>query len=177
MKTIQELQNLRTELIQQMIQDINEKFDALIYNLQMEQHEIENNVCGQVAEVRACEVLYPLTVSAGVFKGEKPIGVCFGDGRRVAVTKWKQVATVILQECNRDIDCHNRLMQLRDTVKGRDRILLGSEIGKMRSPMKIDDNLYIETHYDAESLIRILTTRILDPINFNYNNIKIAIRN
>ena len=36
--------------------------------------------------------------------------------------------------------------------------------GKMRSPVKIGEALFVETHYDTETLLRILTTRILDEV-------------
>ena len=47
----------------------------------------------------------------------------------------------------------------------------------MRSPLKIEDNLYVETHYDTETLLKILTTRILDVIGYDYRDITITVRN
>ena len=55
-------------------------------------------------------------------------------------------------------------------------MLLGSEEGKMRSPVKIDEALYVETHYDAETLMRILTTRILDAVDYDYSGVQIAVQ-
>ena len=46
----------------------------------------------------------------------------------------------------------------------------------MRSPVQIDEALYVETHYDTETLLRILTTRILDEVGYDYSKIKIAVR-
>ncbi len=54
--------------------------------------------------------------------------------------------------------------------------MLGSETGKMRSPVKIKEALFVETHYDAETLLRILTTRILDEVDYDYSNIQIAVK-
>ena len=59
---------------------------------------------------------------------------------------------------------------------GRNRVLLGSEKGQMRSPVKIDEALYVETHYDAETLLRILTTRILDAVGYDYGRIQISVK-
>ena len=67
-------------------------------------------------------------------------------------------------------------MDLRGKILGRNRVLLGSEVGKMRSPIKIDEALYAETHYDAETLLRILTTRILDAVDYDYSGIRIAVQ-
>lgn len=34
----------------------------------------------------------------------------------------------------------------------------------------------METHYDAETLMRILTTRILDVVGYDYDKIQIRLR-
>lgn len=68
------------------------------------------------------------------------------------------------------------LMDLRGKILGRNRVLLGSETGKMRSPVKIGEALFVETHYDTETLLRILTTRILDEVGYDYGKIQIAVR-
>ncbi len=66
MDTIKELQNFRTELIQ----DINVRIDRIIQQLRTEQDSVE-----RIAEVREYESIYPLTASTGIFKGKKPTGV------------------------------------------------------------------------------------------------------
>lgn len=81
-----------------------------------------------------------------------------------------------LKDCCKDRDKHQALMDLRGKILGRNRVLLGSETGKMRSPIKIDEALYVETHYDAETLLRILTTRILDAVGYDYSGIRIAVQ-
>ena len=68
------------------------------------------------------------------------------------------------------------LLNLRGKILGRNRVLLGSDTGKMRSPVKIMDALYVETHYDAETLLRILTTRILDEVGYDYSRIQVAVK-
>lgn len=168
MDTIQELQIFRTQLIQ----EINVKFDDMIQQLRVAQGGL-----GQVAEVREYESVYPLTAPPAIFKGKKPTGVRFPDGTRENVPTWKKTVEVILVKCNRNSENHRLLMGLRDRVSGRDRVFLGSQKESMRSPVKIDENLYIETHYDTETLLRILTTRILNVINYDYSGITIAIRN
>ena len=85
----------------------------------------------------------------------------------------------ILQRCNADPEKHVALMNLRGKISGRERVLLSNKPkpGTMRSPLQIDENLYVETHYDTETLLRILTTRILNPVDYDYSKISIAIRN
>ena len=46
----------------------------------------------------------------------------------------------------------------------------------MRSPVKIGEALFVETHYDTETLLRILTTRILDEVGYDCGKIQIAVR-
>ncbi len=81
-----------------------------------------------------------------------------------------------LKDCCRDPEKHQAIMNLRGKILGRNRVLVGSETGKMRSPVKIDEALFVETHYDAETLLRILTTRILDVVGYDYSKIQVAVR-
>lgn len=82
----------------------------------------------------------------------------------------------LLKGCCKDSGQRQALINLRGKVLGRNRVLLESETGKMRSPVKIDEALYVETHYDAETLMRILTTRILDMVDYDYSGVRIAIK-
>lgn len=168
MDTIQELQNFRTQLIQ----EINLYFDGMIQKLRTEQ--MPNS---SVAEVREYESIYPLSATTGIFKGKKPTGVRFPDGTRVDVPTWKKVVEVILQRCNSNPSNHRELEKLCGKVSGRERVFLANKCDNMRSPIEIDHNIFVETHYDTETLLRIITTRILDPIQYDYSGITIAIRN
>lgn len=169
MNTIQELQKLREELIR----EIDEKFDWIIDEVKKESVPSRQK---ESRKPRNYEIIYPLNVGAGIFKGKRPIGVIFADGCRTENPTWKSVAEELLKDCCKDSDQRQALMDLRGKVLGRNRVLLGSETGKMRSPVKIDEALYIETHYDAETLMRILTTRILDMVGYDYSKIRIAVK-
>ena len=82
-----------------------------------------------------------------------------------------------MKRCNDDAEKHNVLMELRRRVQGRSRQLLGNGAAGMRSPIKIDRGLYMEAHYDTESLLRIMKVRILDTVGYDYSGIQVAIRN
>ena len=123
------------------------------------------------------ENTYSLNAELSIFKGKKPTGVIFAGGKRVDVPTWKKAVEEILKDCNSDRGRHQKLMALRGKVQGRDRVLLGSENKTMRSPLKIADDLYVETHYDTETLLRIVTTRILSAVAYDYSEIRIAVRN
>ena len=46
----------------------------------------------------------------------------------------------------------------------------------MRRQVKIDVGLFVDTHYVGETLLRILTTRILDEVGYDYSKIQIAVK-
>ena len=169
MNVVQELQVLREELIR----EIDEKIEQMVKKLQS-----ENQTSSEKKRVQAGEYesVYPLNVGTGIYKGKRPTGVIFDDGTRKECPTWKKVTEEILKDCCKDSEKHQALMNLRGKILGRNRVLLGSETGKMRSPVKIDEPLYVETHYDAETLLRILTTRMLDEIDYDYSKIQIAVK-
>ena len=123
------------------------------------------------------EAIYPLLIDPGIFKGKKPTGIIFGESERVNVGTWKKVFQEILKRCNDNTEMHVKLMNLRGKVSGRDRVLLSDEAKGMRSPLMVSENLYVETHYDTETLLRILVTRILNAVDYDCSKIYIAIRN
>lgn len=172
MNTIQELQSLRTELIR----EIDEKIGQLIQKIKENPTSEADISPGQNIE-RTYESIYPFHVGTGIFKGKHPTGVIFADGTREDVPTWKKVFEVILKHCNKDPERHRVLMELRGKLLGRNRVLVGSEKGTMRSPVKIDRALYAETHYDTETLLKILTTRILTAVDYDYTGIRIAVKN
>ena len=169
MDVVRELQTLKEELIR----EIDEKIEQVIKELGTEK---QREPQGKMAAEKPYESIYPLSVGMGVFKGKRPAGVILSDGKRRESPTWKKVVEEILKDCNRDRVKHQALMDLRGKIMGRNRVLLGSETGKMRSPIKIDEALYVETHYDAETLLRILTTRILNVVDYDYSDIRIAVR-
>jgi hypothetical protein len=71
-----------------------------------------------------------------VFVDKKPAAVLFGDER--------QVVGIILARCNSEH--HERLMYPRDKIHGKVRTILSASASGMRRPLKIDDNMYVETH-------------------------------
>lgn len=169
MDSIKELEQLREELIR----EIDEKIGQLIKHLKKESPNAEP---APGSAQRNYEVIYPLTAGAGIFKGKRPIGILFDDGRRIEVPTWKRLMEELLKDCCKKPLHRQALMDLRGKVLGRNRVLLGSEEGKMRSPVKIDEALYVETHYDTETLLRILTERLLDVIGYDYSKIRIAVK-
>jgi len=165
MDTIREVKMAQAYLTQ----EIGRVFDDLVKKLQSTD-EVELN------GIKTYETMYPLSTDSALFKGKRPTCVLFGTERVVAYT-WKNVFKIVILQCNADTEKHKALMDLRGKVLGRERILLSDEPGRMYRPFQIDKKLYAETHYDTESLLRILLHRILDEVGFDYSNISVGVKN
>lgn len=163
MNIIKEIREKQNELVIM----INSTFDELIRKVEKLEMQNDEFECEY-------ETIYPITNTAG-FKGRKPIAIIY-KGKRQTTPTWKSVVNEILQEVIKDETMKNRLMSLRDKLLGRVRKRLSKNEEGMRSPIKIYDNLYIETHYDAETLIKLLI-EILEEISYEYNDIKVVIKN
>lgn len=132
---------------------------------------------GIVEPVQRYETILPFDTDEAVFTGRRPMGVIFPNGHREPIPSWKKVFEVILKDCNRDPEMHVTLMNLRENIFGRNRVLLGRTPEGMHSPAKIDEGLFAETHYDVVMLMRILKTRFLRPVGYDFSQIKIVLRN
>ena len=149
--------------------EIKKTFEDLVKQLQ-------NADAGEVLSPRTYETIYPISADPAIFKGTTPTCVLFGNKRTVAHT-WKNVFKLLILQCNADSGKHKELMELRNKVLGRERILLSDTPHGMRRPFQIDKRMYAETHYDTESLLRILLYRILDEVGFDYGNISVGVKN
>ena len=168
MDIIKELEAMR----KRMVQEINTEFDLLIERAVSEGLTMEAS-----AEEEAYESVYPLTAGTKIFKGTKPTNVIFADGTRVHVATWKQVVGAVMEQCLQAEQNKQKLMGLVGNISGRKRMLLANTGKDMRSPLKLCKGLFMETHYDTETLLNVLTTRILGAIQYDYSKIQITIRN
>ena len=122
------------------------------------------------------ELTFPLTIDPNLFIGKKPIAVLFCD-ERVEVKTWREVYTTILKRCNSNPRHHETMMELRGRLAGKIRVFLSDSPKTMRNPVKVDEEMYAESHYGAATLIHILTIRILKPVGFDYSNIRVVLKN
>lgn len=163
MNLIKEIREKQNELIFM----INSTFEDLvkkIEKIEIKESEFESEY----------ETIYPITNTTGL-KGKKPIAIIY-NGKRQTTPTWKSVVNNILKEVIKDETMKDRILSLRDKLLGRVRKRLSDTDDDMRSPLKIDHNLYIETHYDTETLIRLLL-EILEDISYDYNDIQVVIKN
>lgn len=172
MNLIQELTTLCATL-----QSLYETTDQLIAYCRRNGLSVNSSGENTAESLPTFESVYPLCMEPGFFKGKSVVAVIFPDGVRIETPTWKALAKVVMKRCNDDAGKHTALMELRNRVQGRRRQLLGNGSAGMRSPIKIDRGLYMESHYDTESLLRIMKTRILDAVGYDYSGIQVAIRN
>lgn len=159
------------EARKRILDEVNAEFDLLLKRVS----QSEKTECPE-QQKSPYEIQYPLIAGPKLFKGKKPTGVILND-KRIDVRTWKQVVEVILMDCISNDTYKKALIDNADKVSGKKRILLSRQDNEMRSPLKICNELYIETHYDTETLLNILMTRVLSPIGYDYSNIIITIRN
>ena len=168
MEIITELEALRKRIIQ----EVNTEFDRII-----ERATTENLTVSIPVTEAPYESRYPLTAGAKIFKGTKPTNVIFGDNTRVHVSTWKHVVSNVMERCLADENNERKLRELSDNISGRKRMLLSKTGADMRSPLELCKGLYMETHYDTETLLNVLTIRILGAIQYDYSDIQVTIRN
>ena len=85
----------------------------------------------------------------------------------------KKAVKIILEECNRQPQMHERLMRISGIVSGRQRVILGKNPQEMDVPLEIDKGLYFEAKFDTEALIRMMCEKVLNPIGYDYTRITI----
>jgi len=167
MDIIKELEAMRKRIIQ----EINMEIDLLIERAKSEGLTMDTPIFEE-----AYESTFPLAAGSKIFKGTKPTNVIFPDGTCIHVSTWKQVVDVIMTQCLSDPIHKKRLLDLCGNISGRKRVLLSNTSLGMRSPLLLCEHLFMETHYDTETLLNVLTFRILDAIQYDYTGIQIAIR-
>lgn len=141
------MEQIREELIQM----ANRKCDAM---LQMYQDDSQM----MTSEQRLTEDKLAWIAPAAL-KGKQPIGLKFASGESVKTPTWKSVVQTIMQHCNSQPEKHERFMQLRGKVAGRQRVIFGEFSEKMDVPLKINENLYFEGKFDMEAILTIMAKR------------------
>jgi len=116
-----------------------------------------------------------LAAHPSMFVGKKPVAVII-DGKRIPVNSWSKVYKEVLQDCIKDPARHKLLMELRGRIAGQQRVFISASPDSMTRPLEISEELYAEVHYGSETLMHILTIRVLKPLGYDYSNIKIEIK-
>ena len=81
----------------------------------------------------------------------------------------KGMVKQLLQDCNSEPKMHYGLVQLADTLYHDGRLLLGSNTEQMIEPIKIDDELYLESGFDNAKLLDIVKDKVFSPLGYDCN--------
>ena len=117
----------------------------------------------------------PLSAMPACFKGRKPIAIVYPDGTEVYASNWRQLARQLLSGCAEDEIMHGRLQDICGKVFGRDRLLLSDSGEGMDAPINFCPGMYLEGKFDTESLLKVITGRIFDPIGYDYRGIRLRV--
>lgn len=161
MDYIEMVEKVREELLQ----EVNRRCDALIRNYQEEEQGISSRPENQKRILA--------WVSPATLKGKKPVSLTFASGETIATPTWKKVVQTILKHCNEQPDMHERLIQLRGKVFGRQRTILGKFPERMDVPIQIDKDLYFEAKFDTEALLTMMERKVLEPVGYDFSGIRI----
>ena len=153
MDYIELIEEVRAELLQV----VNQRCDDMI---QMYQHREPYSR----SEIRSRECRLGRTLPS-MLKGKRPVSVTFASGETVETPTWKKAVQTILKHCNGQLDMHERLMQLRGKVFGRQRTILGKDPEGMDVPIQIDKDLYFEAKFDTEALLEGYKDLLIYPLS------------
>lgn len=153
------------EVREELLQIVNQRCDDMI---QMYQN---GEPCNH-SEIRSRECRLGW-ISPSVLKGKRPVSLTFASGETIETPTWKRAVQTILKHCNGQPDMHERLMQLRGKVFGRQRTILGKDPAGMDVPVQIDKDLYFEAKFDTEALLTMLEKKVLEPVGYDFSGIVI----
>jgi len=109
------------------------------------------------------------------FIGTKPITVLFGE-ERVDVRHWSGVYKAIYERVNQDPQAREDLLYLRNKASGKVRVFISDSPAGMTKPIKVDDEIFVESHYGVETMCHIMLDCILRYVRYDISNIKIILR-
>ncbi len=70
-----------------------------------------------------------------------------------------------------------RLEMIRGKVFGRNRLLFSDSGRGMDVPLEVYPNMFLESKFDTETLLKVITKRIFDPIGYDYSGIRLKVEN
>ncbi len=152
------------------IESVRKKLhDTVDYNVDRLIERLKNNEPKELFEDNRTLNMY------SYLKGKKPIAVKLPSGEIMPARTWKNVAEIVLKDCNSNQECHNRLLELCDKVAGRNRMILGSTTADMVRPIEIDKGIYFESYFDTEYLLKMMCERVLKFANYDYSKIRVDV--
>ena len=155
------------EMLEQVRRDLHEMVDREVNGLL---HRLEFG-----ESVEQTDFTLPLTTMPAYFKGKKPVSVINPDGTEIPTGTWLKVAQQLLNDCATDEQMRDRLYNLRDMVSGKNRRIFSSTPEGMNKPIEFYDDMFFEGKFDTETMLKVITTRIFEPIGYDYHRIGIKV--
>ena len=171
MPTIQEMKTLK-DTVERMLTAGNDalgKIDRIIAAMEAQESHREPTP-------RSYEYFSNLSVPFSYFKGKKPTGIIFPNGERKTLGTWRQVVVELMKDCISDPIRKTKLLNLRGLASGRNRVLIDREPSRMRGPVQIEPELYIECHYDTQVLLHVAIDLLLRNADYDCSQIKVALK-
>jgi hypothetical protein len=122
------------------------------------------------------ERVYALkTAPASRFIGKKPAAVVFGN-ERVDVKKWTDVYRLVYERVSQSPQGRYDLMSLRNRAGGKVRVFISDSPVGMTRPLKVDEEIFVETHYGVETMFHIMVDCVLKYVRYDLSNVKVIIK-
>ena len=156
--------------VEKIREELHETVDREIdgFLLRLENGELLESKSGLEREI-------PLSAMPAYFKGKKPVAVLYPDGTEAAAPTWKKAAVHLLQHCAEDPEMLERLKEMQGKVFGRNRLLFGSDGNGMDSPLEFYPGMFLESKFDTETLLKVITKRIFDAVGYDYSGIRLRV--
>ena len=158
-----EMQEYAEQIRRELHETVDRQIDAFL-------NRMEN---GETVSTPETEL--PLSAMVAYFKGKKPVAVVYPDGTEVPVPTWKKAAVYLLRHCAEDEQMRGRLEGIRGKVFGKNRLLFGDSGYGMDVPLEVYPGMFLESKFDTETLLNVITKRIFDPIGYDYSSIRLKI--
>lgn len=163
MTTIREIREYTEQVRRELHELVDLQIDEILLHL-------DNSETMQKPETEL-----PLSFNAAYFKGKKPISLVYPDGTEVPASTWKKAAVCLLRHCAEDEQMRGRLEGIRGKVFGKNRLLFGDSGYSMDVPLEVYPGMFLESKFDTETLLNVITKRIFDPIGYDYSSIRLKI--
>ena len=116
---------------------------------------------------------YCLSVPKVAFSGKKPVSVSFGE-TSITVSTWNGLFEEVLHHCMKKNYNIDRLLALRGKLAWKCKVILSESPEGMAKPLELCEEMYIETNYDVQTLMHILTERVLSKLDIRLSEIKVT---
>jgi len=153
---------------EELLKELDRMRDKMIRNINSEYDNLKMQLTGEE------NVPAPIRLdNPHKFIGRKPVKLYIGS-EEYSVSKWSEVAYFLL--CKLNTERYNEIRGISDKLSGKKRIILGSSGDGMDRALKVDEDLYFESHFGTEMMLTLLL-KICKYVDFDSNTILVSVIN